>query len=143
MPVVHSTLYDKIGNPSANGSVQATVTDTTAVGDHPNAIVVGEGGVWVSARHDDGSGEVVRIDPGPGEIVARIGGIAVPADPQPSSFLHVTGTMYGASAFSLPCPARDRARVPSCKTVISARASSSPFLGGTSNPSRPFSTTLA
>lgn len=34
------------------------------------------------------------------------GGIPVPADPLPSSFIHITGTMYGNSAFSLQFQSR-------------------------------------
>jgi WD40 repeat protein len=55
-------------------SVEARVTDTIDIADFPNAIAVGEGAVWVSAPRDDGSfsGDVVRIDPATGTVVARI-----------------------------------------------------------------------
>jgi Tol biopolymer transport system component len=61
-------------------TVEATVTDTIRVASYPNAIAVGEGSVWISAPADDdsGMGEVVRIDPDTGEIVARIGPLASP-----------------------------------------------------------------
>lgn len=40
----------------------------------PNAVAVGDGGVWVSAPRDEGSGagDVVRIDPETADVVARI-----------------------------------------------------------------------
>ena len=59
---------------SSPESVEARVTDTIDIADFPNAIAVGEGAVWVSAPKDDGSfsGDVVRIDPTTGTVVARI-----------------------------------------------------------------------
>ncbi len=59
---------------SSPDSVEARITHTIDVADFPNAIAVGEGGVWVSAPRDDGSfaGDVVRIDPTTGTVVARI-----------------------------------------------------------------------
>jgi len=52
----------------------AVVTGATEVAEFPNAVAVGEGGVWVSAPADDGSGagDVVRLDPSTGKIVAQI-----------------------------------------------------------------------
>jgi hypothetical protein len=49
------------------------------VGDNPNAVVVGGGGVWVSALPADGNERsLVRLNPMTGDVVARI---AVPALP--------------------------------------------------------------
>jgi len=61
-------------SPSRQVGAEARVTHTIDVAPFPNAVAVGEGGVWVSAPRDDGSGsgDVVRIDPATGEIVARI-----------------------------------------------------------------------
>lgn len=44
------------------------------VSEFPNAVAVGEGGIWVSANDGDRNpeGDVVRIDPQSGEVVARI-----------------------------------------------------------------------
>jgi hypothetical protein len=51
----------------------AEVTQTIDVGQpYPSAVVVGEGGVWVAAREDGPGGDVVRLHPQSGEIVARI-----------------------------------------------------------------------
>jgi TolB protein len=66
------------GEPPA--SVDVRVATIGGIGPFPNAVVVGEGGVWVSAPwHDSsGTGEVVRIDPVSGDVVARIPVEALP-----------------------------------------------------------------
>ncbi len=55
-------------------SVEVDVSTVRGVAEFPSAVAVGEGGVWVTAPSQDGSdgGEVIRLDPETGEIVARI-----------------------------------------------------------------------
>lgn len=53
-------------------TADAEVTHTIPLSEFPNAVVVGEGGVWVSARDEDPGGEIVRLDPTTAEIIARI-----------------------------------------------------------------------
>lgn len=54
-------------------SVHAEITATIDTGQPwPEGAAVGEGGVWVATRADDNSGDVLRLDPVTGEIVARI-----------------------------------------------------------------------
>lgn len=52
----------------------AQVQSIPHVASFPNAVVVGEGGVWVSAPRNDGSGggDVVRFDPNTAEVIARV-----------------------------------------------------------------------
>jgi TolB protein len=59
---------------SEPATVEVQIDTIDGIGPFPNAVVAGEGGVWVSApSHDSTSaGEVVRLDPATGEIVARI-----------------------------------------------------------------------
>ena len=47
---------------SCSGSIPATgdITDTVEVGNHPSAVAVGEGAVWVAVAED---GTVVRVEP--------------------------------------------------------------------------------
>jgi hypothetical protein len=62
-------------------NVQSTLSTTHDVGGYPNAIAVGEGGIWVSAPARNGQdygGDVVRLDPRTGEVVARIAVDALP-----------------------------------------------------------------
>jgi dipeptidyl aminopeptidase/acylaminoacyl peptidase len=75
--------------------VEARVTHTIEVGPFPNAVAVGEGAVWVSAPRNDGSGggDVVRIDPETGEIVARI-----PVDELPGWEVGGGGLAVGAGS---------------------------------------------
>jgi hypothetical protein len=61
------------------GSFSVELGPPIEVGDGPNAVAAGAGGVWVSALADDGPPyELVRLDPVTGEVVARI---EVPALP--------------------------------------------------------------
>lgn len=66
--------------PSEPASVEVRVTTTHGIAEFPDAVVAGEGGVWVSAPRNDGSGagDVVRLDPNTGDIVARIPVQALP-----------------------------------------------------------------
>jgi hypothetical protein len=50
------------------------VSTTTGIAPFPSGVAAGEGGVWVGARRNDGSGagDVVRLDPATGDIVSRI-----------------------------------------------------------------------
>ena len=66
-------------SPSEPASVEVRVT-TTRVAEFPSAVAFGEGGVWVASCCTDGSGagEVTRLDPATGDIVARIPVRAVP-----------------------------------------------------------------
>ena len=61
-------------------AVEIRVTTTTGVAEFPSAVAVGEGAVWVTSCCTDGSGsgEVVRLDPETGDVVARIPVRAVP-----------------------------------------------------------------
>lgn len=64
-----------ISTPSAVPErLQAQVTDQIDVGPFPQAIAVGEGGVWVDvpANAPGASPEIVRIDPNSDSVVARI-----------------------------------------------------------------------
>ena len=62
------------------GSFSVRVGSPIRVGDAPNAIAVGGGGVWVSAHPADGPPyELVRLDPVTGEVVARIDVPALPS----------------------------------------------------------------
>lgn len=72
---------------TASSPVDREVKDVlrVPVTDFPNAVVVGAGSVWVSAPligspDDDGSGagEVVRIDPTTGDVIARVAVLATP-----------------------------------------------------------------
>jgi hypothetical protein len=61
--------------PSPEASEMTATIETVAhLSPFPNAVAVGEGGVWVSAPRSDGSGggDVVRLDPETAEVVARI-----------------------------------------------------------------------
>ncbi|HXF72957.1 MAG TPA: hypothetical protein VNO79_10160 [Actinomycetota bacterium] len=55
-------------------TMDVEVSTVRGVAEFPSAVAVGEGGVWVTApsQDDSGGGEVVRLDPGTGEVVARI-----------------------------------------------------------------------
>lgn len=68
-------------SPTEPASVEVSVTTIGGIGPFPNAVVAGEGGIWVSAPRDDGSGggDLLRIDPSTAEIVARIPLDALPA----------------------------------------------------------------
>jgi Tol biopolymer transport system component len=59
---------------SEPASVQVRITTTRGVAAFPSAIAVGGGGVWVTAPDQDGSGagEVIRLSPETGEVVARV-----------------------------------------------------------------------
>jgi TolB protein len=65
--------------PPAPATVEVRVT-TTRVAEFPSAVAVGEGGVWATSCCTDGSGggEVTRLDPATGDVVARIPVRAVP-----------------------------------------------------------------
>ena len=54
--------------------MQVHVTTTRGVAAFPSAVAVGGGGVWVTALDQDGSGagEVIRLSPETGEVVARV-----------------------------------------------------------------------
>jgi Tol biopolymer transport system component len=68
-----------IASPLEPSSVEVRVTTTTGVAEFPSAVAAGEGGVWVTGSSADGSRkEVIRLDPGTGEVVARIPVRAVP-----------------------------------------------------------------
>jgi Tol biopolymer transport system component len=60
-------------------SVQVRVTTTHGVAEFPTAVVAGDG-VWVTAQRQDGSGagEVIRLSPDTGEIMARVDVRAAP-----------------------------------------------------------------
>lgn len=60
--------------PSQPVTVETNVTTTTGIAEFPSGVAAGEGGVWVGAPRNDGSGagDVVRLDPTTGKIVARI-----------------------------------------------------------------------
>jgi Tol biopolymer transport system component len=66
--------------PSRVDRVSVDLSVTPHVADFPTAVAVGEGGVWVTAQRQDGSGagEVIRLDPATGEVVARIDVRAAP-----------------------------------------------------------------
>lgn len=66
--------------PSEPASVEVRVTTTHGIAEFPDAVAAGEGGVWVSGPRNDGSGagDVVRLDPNTGDIVARIPVQALP-----------------------------------------------------------------
>ena len=55
-------------------TVEASIETVSHLSPFPNAVAIGEGGVWVSAPRNDGSGggAVVRVDPRSAEIIARI-----------------------------------------------------------------------
>jgi Tol biopolymer transport system component len=55
-------------------SVQVHISTTRGVAAFPSAVAVGGGGVWVTASDQDGSGagEVIRLSPETGEVVARV-----------------------------------------------------------------------
>jgi hypothetical protein len=54
-------------------ALSARVGDPIDVGDYPNTVAIGEGAVWVASRDaESGRGHVVRLDPGTGDILARI-----------------------------------------------------------------------
>ena len=59
---------------SEPASVQVHITTTRGVAAFPSAVAVGGGGVWVTALDQDGSGagEVIRLSPETGEVVARV-----------------------------------------------------------------------
>ena len=66
---------DLVGRaPAPPAEVTAEVQTIPHVAPFPNAVAIGEGGVWVSAPRNDGSGggDVVRFDPKSAEIVARV-----------------------------------------------------------------------
>ncbi len=67
---------DLHGSPpgSRSETVEASIETVPHLAPFPNAVAIGEGGVWVSAPRNDGSGggDVVRIDQESAEIVARI-----------------------------------------------------------------------
>jgi hypothetical protein len=60
--------------PAEPASVEVRVTTTHGVAEFPSAVAAGEGGVWVTAPRNDGStgGDLVRLDPLSGQVVARI-----------------------------------------------------------------------
>jgi TolB protein len=60
--------------PSEPASVDVRVTTTDGVAPFPSAVAAGEGGVWVTSCCEDGSGagDVIRLDPTTGAVVARI-----------------------------------------------------------------------
>lgn len=60
--------------------VDPVVSATIRVGEFPNAVAAGEGGIWVCVPTNDGSGsgDILRIDPTTNEVVARIPIEAVP-----------------------------------------------------------------
>jgi hypothetical protein len=59
---------------SEPASVQVHITTTRGVAAFPSAVAVGWGGVWVTAPDQDGSGggELIRLSPETGEVVARV-----------------------------------------------------------------------
>src|SRR5215211_4295762 len=81
--------------PSATMSLPAAVgvrvTITRGVAEFPSAVAAGEGGVWVTAPRQDGSGagDVIRLSPGAGEVVATIPVKAVPGWEFGGAGLHV------------------------------------------------------
>ena len=69
------TVRVPVGTPSAvPDHLQAQVIDQIDVGPFPQAIAVGEGGVWVDvpANAPGASPEIVHIDPSSDRVVARI-----------------------------------------------------------------------
>jgi len=66
--------------PPVPATVEVEVSTTEGVAEFPSAVTVGEGGVWVTApnQDDSGGGEVIRLDPFTGGIVARIPTRAAP-----------------------------------------------------------------
>jgi hypothetical protein len=76
-----------------------------------NLFPAGESNSQISIRTYDDSNALVTLYGlfGTNQSYAtpsNTGGIPVPADPLPSSFIHITGTMYGNSAFSLQFQSR-------------------------------------
>jgi len=71
-PIESSPTPDPV--PAEPTAVDARVSTTTGIAPFPSGVAAGEGGVWVGARRNDGSGagDVVRLDPVTGDIVARI-----------------------------------------------------------------------
>jgi N-acetylneuraminic acid mutarotase len=65
---------------SGPASFDVRVITTNGVAPHPSAVAAGEGGVWVTSCCEDGSGagQVIRLDPRNGNIVARIAVKATP-----------------------------------------------------------------
>ena len=81
----------------------AEVTQTVDVGvPYPSAIVVGEGGVWVAANGEDAGGDVVRLDPSTGDVVARI-----PVEHLPAWEFGGGGMATGLGSVWLTGPASD------------------------------------
>ncbi|HEX9377261.1 MAG TPA: hypothetical protein VGB19_13620 [Actinomycetota bacterium] len=63
------------GGPSSPSPAQAAarVTATIPISAFPNSILVGEGSVWVSGQTEEGgTGDLVRLDPATGDVLARI-----------------------------------------------------------------------
>jgi hypothetical protein len=51
----------------------------TQIGDYANSIAIGEGGIWVAVHALEANNpEIVRLDPGTGDIVARISVTTIP-----------------------------------------------------------------
>jgi dipeptidyl aminopeptidase/acylaminoacyl peptidase len=65
-------------SPLSHALTRADLIDVGA--DFPNAVIAGEGGVWVSAPRNDGSGagDVVRLDPATGAVLARVPDVPLP-----------------------------------------------------------------
>jgi Tol biopolymer transport system component len=61
-------------SPSEPATVEVRVTTTHGVAEFPTAVAAGEGGVWVTAQRQDGSGagNVIRLSPETGEVVASV-----------------------------------------------------------------------
>jgi hypothetical protein len=82
--------------------VQVRITTTRGVAAFPSAVAAGEGGVWVTAPRQDGSGagDVIRLSPGTGEVVATIPVKAVPGWDFGGAGLHVgDGGVWTVGAF--------------------------------------------
>jgi hypothetical protein len=60
--------------PPEVSEVTGTIETVPRLSPFPDAVAIGEGGVWISAPRNDGSGggDVVRLDPESAEVVARI-----------------------------------------------------------------------
>jgi dipeptidyl aminopeptidase/acylaminoacyl peptidase len=66
--------------PSEPASLEVRVTTTHGVAEFPTAVAAGDGGVWVTAQRQDGSGAgtVIRLSPETAEVVARVDVRAAP-----------------------------------------------------------------
>lgn len=86
--------------PDRPATVDVEVSTIRGVAEFPSAVAAGEGGVWVTApdQDDSGGGEVIRLDPFTGEIVARIPIRAAPGWEFGGAGLTVGGGVYTLGA---------------------------------------------